>query len=156
MAFTIAVSGKGGSGKTTTASMVIRYLVEEVGEAVLAVDADPNSSLELLLGVEVTGSISDIREDVVERRVNIPEGMSKDRFIEYQIQSAIVEAKGFDLLSMGRPEGPKCYCYVNNLLRGFLDNAAPPGMGLRFLEISHDDEIVIDRYIEAHESIFFD
>lgn len=123
MAFTIAVSGKGGTGKTTTSCLVIRYLARELGRAVLAVDADPNATLGLCLGVDVENTIADIRDDVIERRIELAPGDSKERHIQYLIQQSILERTGFDLLTMGRPEGPKCYCYANHLLRGFLDSA---------------------------------
>ena len=121
MAFMIAVSGKGGTGKTTLAALMVRHLAETRGRAVLAVDADPNSCLGATLGVECEHSVADIREDSRENRLGISAGMSKERQIEYLIQSCVVEGKKFDLLVMGRPEGPKCYCYVNNLLRKYLD-----------------------------------
>jgi CO dehydrogenase maturation factor len=122
MTTTIAVSGKGGSGKTTLAAMIIRRLLEQDnGGAVLAVDADPNSCLGLTLGVEPVTTVADIRENV---RSKAPSnaGMDRVRTVEYGIQQAITESKGFDLLTMGRPEGPNCYCAVNNMLRKFLDN----------------------------------
>lgn len=121
MTTTIAISGKGGSGKTTIAAMIIRCLLEQADrKAVLAVDADPNSCLGVMLGVQPTATIADIREDA---RAKPPSnaGMDKVRSIEYEIQQAITEAEGFDLLTMGRPEGPSCYCAVNNMLRKFLD-----------------------------------
>jgi CO dehydrogenase maturation factor len=117
----IAISGKGGSGKTTFAAMIIRSLLtERTSEAVLAVDADPNSCLGLTLGVQPPCTVADIRE---ESRSKSPDnvGMDKVRSVEYGIQQAITEANGFDLLTMGRPEGPSCYCAVNNMLRKFLD-----------------------------------
>jgi CO dehydrogenase maturation factor len=118
---TIAISGKGGSGKTTLAAMIIRRLIEQGGGAVLAVDADPNSCLGLTLGVEPVGIVADIRESVRSKEPgNV--GMDRVRTVEYGIQQAITEAEGFDLLTMGRPEGPSCYCAVNNMLRKFLDN----------------------------------
>ncbi len=121
MAITIAISGKGGSGKTTLAAMIIRSLLAQGSNgAVLAVDADPNSCLGLTCGVRPAATIAEIREEVLER----PEsraGMDRVRSFEYGIQQAITEAKGFDLLTMGRPEGPGCYCAANNLLRKFLD-----------------------------------
>lgn len=123
MSYTIALAGKGGTGKSTVATLAIRYITEEVGKSILAVDADPNSSLGITLGVDVNATIADIRDDVVEKRVDIPATMSKDRFIEYSIEECIVEENKFDLLTMGRPEGPKCYCYANNLLRKYLDKA---------------------------------
>ena len=123
MSYTIAMAGKGGTGKSTTATLIIRYITEELGKAVLAVDADPNSTLGISLGVDVKGTIADIREDVVEKRVEIPASMSKASYIEYCIEECIVEESKFDLLTMGRPEGPKCYCYANNILRKYLDKA---------------------------------
>ncbi len=121
MTTTIAISGKGGSGKTTIAAMIVRYLVEQKKTgAVLAVDADPNSCLGLTLGVEPEGIIADIRENALSKSPNNT-GLDKLRTVEYGIQQAITEAKGFDLLTMGRPEGPSCYCAVNNMLRKFLD-----------------------------------
>jgi len=121
MTTTIAISGKGGSGKTTLAAMIIRALLEHSDNgAVLAVDADPNSCLGLMLGVKPVCTVADIREDA---RAKPPSnaGMDRVRSVEYGIQQAITEAQGFDLLTMGRPEGPSCYCAVNNMLRKFLD-----------------------------------
>jgi len=123
MSYTIAMAGKGGTGKSTTATLIIRYITQELGKAVLAVDADPNSSLGISLGVDVKGTIADIRDDVVEKRVDIPASMSKASYIEYCIEECIIEESKFDLLTMGRPEGPKCYCYANNILRKYLDKA---------------------------------
>ena len=122
MSTTIAISGKGGSGKTTVAAMIIRMLVDEAAksQSVLAVDADPNSSLALTLGVETAGSIAEIREQT---RAKQPSdgGMDRVRSFEYSLQQIITEAKDFDLVAMGQPEGPDCYCAVNNILRSFLD-----------------------------------
>lgn len=121
MAVTIAISGKGGSGKTSLAAMLIRYLLESrTGGAILAVDADPNSCLGSELGVEPVNTIAEIREQA---RSKSPDsgGMNRVRSFEYGIQQVIAEASGFDLLAMGRPEGPDCYCAVNNMLRTFLD-----------------------------------
>ncbi len=121
MATTIAISGKGGSGKTTLAAMIIKLLLEQSGKgAILAVDADPNSCLGLTLGVQPNVTIADLREDA---RAKPPSnaGMDRLRTFEYSIQQAITESAGFDLLTMGRPEGPDCYCAVNNMLRKFLD-----------------------------------
>ena len=120
MAFNIAVAGKGGTGKSTLSALIIRYITEEIGKPVSAVDADPNASVGSLLGLHVKSTVADLREDIVEKKVDFS-GMSKDRYIEYAIEESIVETDKFDLLTMGRPEGPKCYCYVNNLLRKYLD-----------------------------------
>jgi CO dehydrogenase maturation factor len=121
MATTIAISGKGGSGKTTLAAMIIRLLLEKQGRgSILAVDADPNSCLGLALGIQPETSIADLREDARNKPANNA-GVDRLRTFEYGIQQAITEAAGFDLLTMGRPEGPSCYCAVNNMLRKFLD-----------------------------------
>lgn len=120
MATTIAISGKGGSGKTTLSAMIIRLLIEQSMGSVLAVDADPNSCLGLTMGVEVTNTIAGIREQAREKTPDNT-GIDKTRLLEYGIQQAVVEAEGFDLLTMGHPEGPSCYCAANNLLRSFMD-----------------------------------
>lgn len=114
---TIAVSGKGGTGKTTVAALIIRELMRD--GPVLAVDADPNSNLGEQLGMDVEETVGDIREEVIERE--IPPGMTKDRYMELRLQETLVEGESVDLLTMGRPEGPGCYCYPNYLLRAFLD-----------------------------------
>jgi CO dehydrogenase maturation factor len=119
MATTIAISGKGGSGKTTVAAMIVRSLRDAGNGAVLAVDADPNSCLGLTLGVEPAAVIAEVREKAASKGPS-SSGLDRVRSLEYDIQQAITEADGFDLLTMGRPEGPGCYCAANNLLREFL------------------------------------
>ena len=121
MTITIAVSGKGGTGKTTFSSMMIRALLEQApGKSVLGVDADSNSCLGITLGAEQLGTVSDIRDQVLALKPTNA-GMDKVRTVEYGIQQSVTECEGFDLLTMGRPEGPACYCAVNNMLRKFLD-----------------------------------
>jgi len=121
MTYTIAVAGKGGVGKTTFAALAIRHLVESKKELVLAVDADPNSNLGRKLETEPGRTIGEIREDMLARSEEMPKDISKQEQLEYQIRLALREGSGFDLLTMGRQEGPGCYCYVNNMLRTFLD-----------------------------------
>ncbi len=123
---TIAMVGKGGTGKTTLSALIIRYLVQNGHKPVLAVDADSNATLNLALGVQVDQTVGGMREDMTEniKQGDIPSGMSKDTYIEYQLQQTLVEAEGFDLLVMGRPEGPGCYCFANNLLRRHIDGLA--------------------------------
>ncbi len=126
MSKTIALVGKGGTGKTTLASLIIGFLIQEGRGPVLAVDADSNSTLNLSLGVEVDRTIGGMREEMTEeiRDGEIPAGMSKEAYVEYRMQQALVESRGFDLLAMGRPEGQGCYCYANNLLRRHIDSLA--------------------------------
>lgn len=116
MAQHIAVAGKGGTGKTTFVALLIRYLLEQEKGTVLAVDADPNANLNEALGLEVTSYISDILEETKNPKA-IPSGMSKDIFIDYRMSQALVEHDNLDLLVMGNPQGPGCYCYPSDLLR---------------------------------------
>lgn len=116
----IAVAGKGGTGKTTLSAMLVRHLAEKKAGSVLAVDADPNSNLGEALGVDGSRTIGQVIDAVARNPDKIPGGMTKDRFIEYEVQTIVREADGYDLLTMGKPEGSGCYCYVNNVLRGVL------------------------------------
>lgn len=121
MGYVIAIAGKGGTGKTTIAALIVRLLKEKKSGSILAIDADPNSNLAESLGQTARHTIGSILDDISAHPEKVPSGMPKDRFIEYQVQTAIEEAEGFDTLTMGRPEGPGCYCYVNNALRGIMD-----------------------------------
>ena len=118
MSFTIAVSGKGGTGKTTLAGMILRYLLDKEKGPILAVDADSNANLNEVLGVKVRSTIGEARELM---KKDVPTGMTKDIWFEYKVQEALTEARGFDLIVMGRPEGPGCYCAANTLARKCLD-----------------------------------
>lgn len=112
--FTIAVSGKGGTGKTTICSLLVRFFVG-VGEIpVLAVDADPNANLNEALGLPIGETLGCMREDAFAQR--IPPGMSRQDFIRYRFRQVLAESRGFDLIAMGRPEGEGCYCFANDLL----------------------------------------
>ena len=122
MSISIAVAGKGGSGKTSVASLVIRYLIKNNLGTVLAVDADPNSNLAESLGLEVTQTIGRILNAFQGEKLNIPPGMSKEAYLEYQLNGAITESKGLDLVTMGRGEGPDCYCYPNVIIRKLIDD----------------------------------
>jgi len=115
MGFTIGVAGKGGVGKTTVAALLVRHMVAAGRKPVLAIDADPNSNLNELLDLEVTCTLGDTSEEILEGKV--PAGMAKHDFLIYRAEQCLVESTGFDLLVMGRPEGPGCYCFTNNVLR---------------------------------------
>ena len=115
----VAFSGKGGSGKTTLAAMVIRELVRSGKKPVLAVDADPNATLALTLGVPCPGTISDLRDEMLQAAKK-PSEIPKERLLDQRLAELLTEEIGFDLLTMGQPEGPQCYCYVNGLLRRYL------------------------------------
>ncbi len=117
----IAFAGKGGVGKTTVASLVIRYITNSDKGSILAVDADPNSNLGETMGLQVTTTIGDIRETYMKDPQGIPSGMNKINYIETLVEQAIIENKKFDLLVMGRQEGQGCYCMVNNILNNFTE-----------------------------------
>jgi len=125
---TIALAGKGGTGKTTIAAFLIRYLIEEQGSSILAIDADPSSNLNMVLGMEVERTVGDIREGMLDLVQSsgalaglMPGGMSKQEYLDYQVQMALEEGERVDLLVMGRPEGPGCYCAANQMLRVIVD-----------------------------------
>jgi CO dehydrogenase maturation factor len=124
VAFVIAFAGKGGTGKTSIAGLTVKYLISRKKKPVLAVDADSNSCLHEALGVEVHATIGGLREESLETVRSgdqRPGGMSMDQLFDYQVQQSIVESRGFDLLVMGRPEGPGCYCAANNIIRKYTD-----------------------------------
>jgi len=116
--FTIAVSGKGGTGKTTLTGMLINYLVKKGKKPILAVDADANANLHEVLGVDIYQTIGNAREQM---RKDVPVGMTKDVWFEMQVQQSVIEKKDYDLIVMGRPEGPGCYCAANSLARRYID-----------------------------------
>ncbi len=116
----IAVVGKGGVGKTTVAALLLRRLLDTSETPVLGIDADPSSCLGSALGIPVGRTLADEREGLREAR-DRPPSMSQAEWLELKVQEILVEHDGFDLLTMGRPEGPGCYCFVNNLIRDHLD-----------------------------------
>jgi CO dehydrogenase maturation factor len=117
-AYTIALAGKGGTGKTTVAGLLVRFLKEHRMTPILAVDADANANLNEVLGLPIQDTLGEAREMM---KTDVPTGMTKDLFIEMKVQQALVEAEGFDLIVMGRPEGPGCYCAANSLLSKFIE-----------------------------------
>jgi CO dehydrogenase maturation factor len=118
----IAVAGKGGTGKTSLTSLVIRYLLKNRLGTVLAVDADPNSNLAENLGLEVTNTVGRILNQFQGDKLTIPAGTTKESYLQYQLNLAITESEGIDLITMGRGEGPECYCYPNTVIRKIIDD----------------------------------
>ncbi len=120
MAYTIAIAGKGGVGKTTLCGLLIQHLCGTRKGPILAVDADANSNLNEVLGVEVEETIGDIRESVARAEMMepspIPKGMSKQDYLSFRLESALVEEDDYDMVVMGRTQGSGCYCFVNGLL----------------------------------------
>lgn len=124
MTITVAVAGKGGTGKTTFSSLLIRQLLKADKKPILAVDADANANLNEALGMEVKETIADLLARIANNLEPLPAGMTKDQFVQYKINQSLIEGDNVDLLVMGGPEGAGCYCYANNLLRGFLQEIA--------------------------------
>jgi CO dehydrogenase maturation factor len=133
MTTTIALAGKGGVGKTTIAGMLIKYLVQSQPGSILAIDADPSSNLNMVLGLDLDWTIGDIREDMLAKVKStltqggaamgaLPGGISKREYLEYHVQTALAEGSRFDLIAMGRGEGQGCYCAVNHNLRDVIDS----------------------------------
>ena len=119
MPYTIALAGKGGTGKTTIAGMLVKYLVNNGKSPVLAVDADSNANLNDVLGLQVCDTLGNAREEM--KKGIVPGGMTKDVFMSMKLEQSVVEAEGYDLIVMGQPEGSGCYCAANTLLTAFLD-----------------------------------
>ncbi|HTZ16935.1 MAG TPA: carbon monoxide dehydrogenase [Dissulfurispiraceae bacterium] len=124
MAYTIAFAGKGGTGKTSLAGLTVKYLASKRHGPILGVDADSNSCLNEALGVEVHTTVGRLREeslDTVRSGSDRPGGMSMEQLFDYEVHQSVIEAKGFDLIVMGRPEGAGCYCAANNIIRKYSD-----------------------------------
>ena len=118
MSMTIAMAGKGGTGKTTIAGLLIRFLLKKGMIPILAVDADANANLNEVLGLRVETTLGEAREGLKD---GVPTGMTRDLFMEYKVQQSWVESHGYDLIVMGRPEGPGCYCHANTLLSRYME-----------------------------------
>jgi CO dehydrogenase maturation factor len=132
MTTTIALAGKGGVGKTTVAGMVIKYLAQNQTGSILAIDADPSSNLNMVLGLDLGWTVGDIREDMLQQvksslvqggaaMGSLPGGVNKRDYLEYHVRSSLAEGSRFDLIAMGRGEGTGCYCAVNHNLREVVD-----------------------------------
>jgi len=146
MTTTIALAGKGGVGKTTVAGMIIKYLAQNQTDSILAIDADPSSNLNMVLGLDLEWTVGDIREDMLEQVKSslaqggaamgtMPGGVNKRDYLDYQIRSSLAEGSRFDLIAMGRGEGQGCYCAVNHNLREVID-----GMSKHYAYVVIDNE----------------
>lgn len=146
MTITIALAGKGGVGKTTIAGMVIKYLAQNQAGSILAIDADPSSNLNMVLGLDLEWTVGDVREDMLEQVKSslsqggaamgtLPGGVNKRDYLDYQIRSSLAEGTRFDLIAMGRGEGAGCYCAVNHNLREVID-----GMSRHYAYVVIDNE----------------
>jgi CO dehydrogenase maturation factor len=133
MTTTIALAGKGGVGKTTVSALIIKYLMESQPGNILAIDADPSSNLNIVLGLALDWTVGDIREGLLDKvqesltasgaaMGTLPGGMTKQDYLDYEIRSSVAEGERFDLIAMGRSEGPGCYCAVNHNLRHVVDS----------------------------------
>ena len=122
MGYRIAVGGKGGVGKTTLAALIIRGLLAREKTPVLAVDADPNTNLPEAIGLPAEVTVGSIIAEFIDTKIEIPQGMTKESYLQVKMHGAVAEAKGIDMVAMGRGEGPGCYCYPNLILRGFVED----------------------------------
>jgi len=119
MAYSVALAGKGGTGKTTMAGLLIKFLLKKNKTPILAVDADCNANLNEVLGLKLGDTLGGAREDM--KKGDVPSGMTKDVFMEMKLEESVLEAEGFDLVVMGQPEGAGCYCAANTLLTNYLE-----------------------------------
>jgi len=125
MAWTIALAGKGGTGKTTIAGLLVRELARRGTKPILAVDSDPNANLNISLGMPVFKTVGQVQQEWMKSRDEIPLGVSKQEYLMTTLNAAISEGKDVDLLVMGRPQGQGCYCSANAVLRDFVARLQP-------------------------------
>jgi len=129
------MAGKGGTGKTSLASLIIRYLLKHNAAPILAVDADANANLGWSLGLPVDRTIGSVLAEFNDAKMSIPPGMTKEAYLNLKFNGAVVESKSVDLITMGRGEGAGCYCFPNNVLKEFIDKLA---VNYRFLVMDNE------------------
>ncbi len=135
MTFKIAVAGKGGCGKTSLASLVVRHLRKVGRTPILAVDADPNANFGESLGLKVSTTIGTLLDTFQHEKIRIPPGMTKEAYLDVKLNESIVESAGLDLVTMGRGQGPECYCYPNTVLKKFIE-----GLSAGYAAVVMDNE----------------
>jgi len=121
LTYTIALAGKGGVGKTSVSSLIIRQLLKNSLTPILAVDADANANLGESLGLCVPQTVGGLIASFNKAKLNLPSGITKEAYLEYQLNTTLAESHGLDMISMGRGEGDGCYCYPNTILRSYID-----------------------------------
>jgi CO dehydrogenase maturation factor len=124
MSYVIALAGKGGVGKTTIAALIVKYLLKNNKTPILAVDADPNSNFSESIGVNIEDTIGSVLADFLKNRGEIPPGTTKQAFLEVKLHQILKEGKDIDMMAMGTPDGPGCYCAANSILKDYFDNLA--------------------------------
>jgi CO dehydrogenase maturation factor len=129
------MAGKGGTGKTSLAGLIIRHLLKYNATPILAVDADANANLAWSLGLTVKQTIGSVLADFNDVKMSIPPGMTKEAYLNFKLNAAVVESKSVDLITMGRGEGAGCYCFPNNVLKEFIDKLA---VNYRFLVMDNE------------------
>ncbi len=122
MGFTVAVSGKGGTGKTTLVGLLLKEFLKNGRKPVLVIDADHDGNLAEVLGIKEGRTVGEVVEELQRKVSEFPPGFSKDKWLQAKLSEVMVEERGYDFLSMGRGEGPGCYCYVNSVLRHIMDS----------------------------------
>jgi CO dehydrogenase maturation factor len=121
MSFIIALAGKGGVGKTTIAALIVKYLEKKRMTPILAVDADPNSNFSESIGIKIEDTIGSVLADFLRDRADLPSGMTKQSFLELKLHQILKEGKDIDMMAMGTPDGPGCYCAANSILKDYFD-----------------------------------
>lgn len=122
MPFSMAISGKGGTGKTTITGLILKGLLAQGKRPVLVIDADHDGNLAQVLGIDERKTVGEVVEELQEKASDLPPDLSKEQWLSSKLQEVMVEERGFDFLSMGRGEGPGCYCFVNSVLRKIMDS----------------------------------
>jgi CO dehydrogenase maturation factor len=148
MSYVIALAGKGGVGKTTTAALIVKYLLKNNKTPILAVDADPNSNFAESIGVNIQDTIGSVLADFLINRGELPPGMTKQSFLELKLHQILKEGKDIDMMSMGTPDGPGCYCAANSILKDYFEKLAT-----NYKYIVVDNEAGMEHFSRKNNSV---